>query len=356
MKKLKFISLFILIFSLCLAVCACHTKKNDNTTNNTEIKTEKQFEVLPTMYDFSNAKNQVWVGTFQLIWNDLIDNIIEHPIKFVNYPSKIADNLNKRAFSTDDISENAYYKKWGLVSPQLKTEIENGIKEKFNETSDILNNFNWAPAPDKYILYAMLKKDFEFLEKFNKLKDDKFNGSIGNVKYFGIDDNTSYKQRHSVRILFYNSPQDYAVKLTSKQGDNVYLYRTDDDKTLNEYYKDLNNKTSKNIEYMGENDKFKAPMLDFKTEREFPELSDKPIEKSKFIISEAIETIQFKMDEAGVKLKSEAAMIVEKACIIHEPVKPKLLYFNDKFIIFISENGKKPYFAMKITDAKSLQK
>ena len=31
---------------------------------------------------------------------------------------------------------------------------------------------------------------------------------------------------------------------------------------------------------------------------------------SDFMISQAIETIQFKMDEAGVKLKSEAAMIV----------------------------------------------
>lgn len=354
MRLIKYLSAVILIFSLCIMVSACHTKKYTDQNNN--LNHNQNPAILATTDDKSNAKNQVWAGTFQLVWNDLTDDIIKHPVKFVNYHSDIADNLNKKGFSAKDISENAYYKKWGLVSPDLKTEIENGIKEKFNEKSDILDNFDWTPAEDKYLLYAMLKKDFEFSEKFNKLKDDKFNGSTGNVKYFGTDKDASYKQRHSVKILFYNNPQDFAVMLTSKQGDNVYLYRTNDDKTFTEYYKDMNKKTDKNLEYLGEKDEFKAPMLDFNTKRTFTEFSNKPIEKSSLIISDAIETIKFKMDETGVKLKSEAAIMLEKSCIVQEPIKPRYFFFNDKYIIFISENNKKPYFAMKISDAESLQK
>lgn len=331
----------------------------DNSSNQAvEVKASSDFEILPTMNSVSNAKNQVWVGTFQLVWNDLIDEIIKRPVVFVHEKSVMADNLNKKAFTVNDLSEDSYYKKLGLASPAMKKEIEKGIKEKFNETSDILDSFDWTPAPKKYILYAMLKKDFEYLKPFDKLPESNFVGSEGLVKYFGVSSQSSAALKSTVNVLFYNDNNDFAVKLTSKAGDQVYLYRTDDKKTLDVLYSDMldKSKSYKGNKRLGREDELKVPMMDFKSERKFPELCNKAIKASDFIIEEAIETVQFKMDETGVKLKSEAGIMAKMSALMPDDM-PRYFYFNNRYIIFLAENGKTtPYFAMKVEDVKKLQK
>ena len=32
-------------------------------------------EVLPTMQSKTNVQDRVWVGTFQIVWNDLMDKV-----------------------------------------------------------------------------------------------------------------------------------------------------------------------------------------------------------------------------------------------------------------------------------------
>ena len=318
----------------------------------------KPFEILATMDSTSNAKNQVWVGTFQLIWNDLIDELIKRPVEFVETKSDMADKLNKKSFTTDDLSDSAYYKKWGLASFEMKDEIKKGIKEKFNETSDILDKFDFTPAERKYFLYAMLKKDFQYLHPFDKLEDAEFKGSNGKVKYFGIDGNSQGKLRANINVLFYNNSNDFALSIKSKGDDIIYLYRTDDTKTLDLLYADMLNKAKAydGDKYMTSEDRFKAPVIEFKKERTFGEICNKPIKNTDFIISQALETVQFNMSETGVKLKSEAGMMVGCTSVGPQYRKqPRYFYFNNRYILFLEENGKKPYFAMKIEDAKELQ-
>ncbi len=198
-------------------------------------------EVLPTMQTQSTAPNRIWVGKFQVVWNEAIDNVVHKPIKFADYDSIIAKQLNKKEFKKTNISENAYYTKTGIVSPDLKSEIEKGIKAKFNETSDILDMFDFSYQPDKIFIYAMLKKDFKFLEAFDKLSDSMF----GKNFYFGINEDSKHKLYKNVNVLFYNSREDFAVKLFTKGKDEVILYRTNDDTTFDKYFADLNKKAKK---------------------------------------------------------------------------------------------------------------
>ncbi len=362
MKKSFYVLILVGVMaltSLCADAFSFKFWKKSSKTQAVEIAGRTQdFEILPTMSTVSTAKNQAWAGTFQLIWNDLVDDVVKHPVKFAGEKSTMADNLNKKEFKTSDLLESSYYKKVGLASYELKKEIEKGIKEKFNETSDILDKFDWAPEPNKYILYAMLKKDFEYLKPFDKLPDAEFAGSEGDVKYFGIDSTSSSELKRTVGVLFYNGSNDFAVSLKSKKGDTVYLYRTDDDKTFDRLYADM---ISKLDAYEGSKkfanvDRFKAPMIDFKSETEFPEICDKRIKHSDFMISKAIETVQFKMDETGVKLKSEAGILMKMSLAPMAEV-PRYFYFDGKYVIFMLDDGKtKPYFALKVSDAKKLQK
>ena len=128
--------------------------------------------------------------------------------------------LNKQSFSAEDLSESSYYKKWGPVSLRLKKEIEAGIKAKFNETSDILDQFDWGESAADYFFYAMLKKDFKFAEPFSKVGEGPFLRSTKKVQYFGAE---SFLQKKSVWVLFYKDSSEYAVRLQSKQGDHIYL-------------------------------------------------------------------------------------------------------------------------------------
>lgn len=65
------------------------------------------------------------------------------------------------------MSEESYYKIYGNPTLELKEQIEKAIKEKFNETSDILGDFNWNDKnSEDYFLYFMLKKNLNFLRYF----------------------------------------------------------------------------------------------------------------------------------------------------------------------------------------------
>lgn len=308
-------------------------------------------DILPTMESVSKARNQVWSGVFQLVWNDLIDEVNHQPVVFKQKQPVTADLLNKRAFSVKDLSENAYYKQWGLVSPALKKEIEEKIWEKFHEKSRILDTFDWTPAPDKYLLYAMLKKDLEYIEKFSDLGLGSFQGSTEEVRYFGITKGMAPSVRQSVRVLFYNNNNDFAITLQSKQGDLIHLYKTAEKKPLSLLYTEMKQKAAKGDGgYLRGDDQFKAPKLNFSHQQSYPELEGKLMIPSNFVINKALQSIEFKMDEVGAKLVAEAAIGVTRGISFG-----RNFYFTGAYAIFLEEAGRKPYFAAYISDAAFLQ-
>ena len=93
-------------------------------------------EVQPTMQTRTNAQDRVWVGTFQLVWNDFIDKIVHNPIRFREGTPIFVKELNKQSFTVDDISENSFYKMAGKVTKKTKKKISKAIMKKFGETSD----------------------------------------------------------------------------------------------------------------------------------------------------------------------------------------------------------------------------
>ena len=63
--------------------------------------------LLPTMNTESTAQNRIWVGTFQLVWNDLMDGIVKGPVIFKGKKSITAEQLNKQDFTKEMLSENS---------------------------------------------------------------------------------------------------------------------------------------------------------------------------------------------------------------------------------------------------------
>lgn len=314
-------------------------------------------DVLATMNSRSASPDRVWVGTFQLAWNDLMDKIIHTVIRFREGNPAIIRELNEQTFTTDDISSKYYYKTAGKITKKTRRNIEKAISKKFSETSDLLDELDLTPAKNRFLIYAMLKKDFEFTNEYDKLGVAPF-GKNMTAEYFGIDNHTDEAVKNGVKVLFYNSPQDYAVMLTTKDNDEVYLYKSSANKPFNYLYQDMNQKTEL---YQGNKsltkvDELKVPNIKFFVEKSFDEVTDKRIMGTNYVIQQALETIRFNMDNTGVQLKSEAAMTVMLTSAGPMQEVPRHFYFNDTFVIFLQQKEKTtPYFALRVNDITKFQ-
>ena len=347
------------------------TEGNDN--ENVEIEEVDGIKINPTMLD-NLSGNSAYCPTFQIVWNELANMYVDgKDVVFLNKKLEMIDNLNKKTFTKDDISDEYYYVKVGKMVLSVKKEIEKGIKDKFDETSKILDMVEWIDDSnlenidniDEYVFYTMLKRNFEFNKPFDILDEDGLFGEYKNVKYFGIDEESDKDLRKQIDVLYYNNQADFAVKLKTKDNDEIIVLRKENDnfKTFDEVYTYLNNQTEK---YKGnkeitENDFLKVPNIKFDVLKKYDELRlgiflDK--DNNEKVITEAIQTIEFEIDNKGGKLKSEALIAVKNTSIMigDEPIENRYFYCNDDFYMFLKEENKdKPYFALKVDDIKDFQ-
>lgn len=322
-----------------------------------ELKETKGVEVVPTLRDKVSTDTS-WCPTFQLIWNDFKNDIVKEDIKF-DEKLNVLDNLNKEEFTTKDISDNYYYKIYGRKNLELKNKIETAIKEKFNQTSDILDKFDWSSDAldsgnnmiDRYFLYSMLYREFEFNKKFDTF-NDKFKDKE-NVEYFGIIKESNLI-RNQIKVYYYNNENDFAIKLITKNNDEVIVVKNPKGETFEEIYNNIKDKQTTSF---NSDDNFMMPKIDFNVLREYSELENKEIETIDgiYTIEKAIQSIKFSLDEKGGKVKSEAGMDVKfEATALDKKIRN--FYVDDTFALFLKESNKdKPYFALKVDDITKFQ-
>lgn len=214
------------------------------------------------------------------------------------------------------------------------------------------------PDLRRYFFYTMLYREFEYKQRFTVLENSNF-GNYEDVKYFGVASNSSSEVRNQIIVLFYNSKDDFAIKLTTKSNDEVIFYKNPKGKTFNEIYSNMTNDANKytGSKNFSNNDTFKVPMINFNVKREYNELQNKPFyddENREYVIEKAVQTINFKLDEKGGRVKSEAAIDTN---VTSAPVKESRNFdVDDTFAIFLKESSRDmPYFAARIDNIKKYQ-
>ena len=345
-------------------------EKTNNVIEEDEIEENDIISVVPTMNDVL-SKDSCWCGTFQLVWNDMKNEVVKKDVEF-DPQIRMVENLNKEDFNETMISDEYYYKIYGIKNQLLKEKIEKGIQEKFNQKSDILDDFDWIEPPadqnvKKYFFYTMLYRNFEFLKEFNELENDSFAKKYNGVEYFGIDKNGNKEVRYQIDVLYYNSKDDFAILINTKTKDEVILCKNPKGNTFASIYQNMNDEADK---YTGSKtfedvDEFKAPKLTFNEKREYQELEHKEFETADpiykhAVIEQAIQTIKFSLDQKGGEIKSEAgiALDIYTASFNEKTNKkePRYFYVDDTFALFLREQGKEnPYFAARIEDITKVQ-
>ena len=323
-----------------------------------------EIEVQPAMLSRSNEQDRVWAGTFQIAWNELLDKYTRMPVRFRESTPMTAKELNRKSFTGTSLSEKCYYKYLGKVNKNTQKIITKALKKKFNETSDILDGLDFAPNSSSFLIYTMLKKDFEFTSEYDKLGVSKF-GKDMTAQYFGIDANTDSEKRQDIKVLYYNNQYDFAIILPAKGNDEVYLYKNGANKDFQSLYKDMTVKASK---YTGSKtfngtDELQVPEIKFDITKTFNELTSQRIMGTNLTIGQAVETIQFNMDNKVVQPKSEAEITVETAFSQtdeEENIGSRYFYLDNTFVIFLKEKPKgqtrtQPYFALRVNDIRKFQ-
>jgi hypothetical protein len=367
----KILALTLLLASLILTGCGFVTidpiepvapiKSGDEGTYS---QTEG-INVVPTINDAASG-DAAWCATFQLVWNDLKNEYVKQDIQFA-IPSEMVDNLNLETFKEKMISDEYYYKTWGKKTLEKKAEIEKGIKDKFDEKSDVLDLIDWENLDsedcERMIFYTMLRRNFEYPKEFSKLKNGTFADKYENVKYFGIDASTDEQVFSQVRVLFYNSPTNFAVVLETKGGDEVILCKNPTGNNFGQMYAAVQAQANayKGDKRFNEMDELKVPYISMDELREYNELCNIPFLTSDgktVIIDQAMQTIKFDIDEKGGKIKSEAVIATKENSIMMPDEKdPRNFYFDDTFVLFLKEESKDfPYFATLISDITKYQK
>ena len=334
----KVLKIFVIIICTTIAltgiVYATTVIYNKYIKNNTNHNITMNPSYQSTLDE--NTINNLWVGTLDLAWKELEDKIGLNKIELEGEMPQIANDLNESTFSKEMLNPNDY---------------------KINVERTVTNG---------YKIDATLNKELNFLESFDNFNDYKwtFGNSDEAIKYFGINNASPEKMNRNVEILFYNKlnngsllSNDMAIKLKTKEGDEIILYRTDDKKSFDEYYEDIKAKTKnyKGRTEFSQDDELRVPYVKVNGMINYNQLYDKKIKNSKGLyIYDVIQNVNFYLNERGCNLSSKATMVTEYMGIGEDT---KYCYFQDTFIIFMKEKkSDKPYFALKVDNNDILEK
>ena len=320
-------------------------------------KLQEKATLIPTTTSELGNNNDVWVGTFQIAWNEFMDERVGGKVEFEGENSELVNELNKQLFKKDMISSEDYYIKIGETTEELKEEIARDIKEKFGITnSPALNEINFNPINGDTI-YTMLYKKFNFLTPFDRIHDMSFNGSEEMVKCFGINNASDDELRNNVEVLFYNNSSDFAVKLKTKENEEVILYCNNTNLPFNDLYKELNEKTTTYTDdrNLSEGEQLSIPYINIDTNIEYNELCNKIIRNAEGLyIANAIQNLTFILNETGGNLISEAGIKDQYQSV---SINTRSFHYTKPFVLFLKEADKeKPYFALKVDNIDILEK
>lgn len=281
-------------------------------------------------------------------------------VEFEEGNSMLVDELNKKTFTKDMLSKEDYYIKVGKTSPKLKEEIKNELAQKFNiNVSNMLDEIDFENDTNAimgYTVYSMLMKNFEFIVPFDKLGGFRFNDNEGYVEYFGINNASDESLNQNVEVLFYNNQNDFAVKLKTKENEELILYMNETYTSFNDMYNEIEEK-SKNYsgdKTFNQSDELKIPYINVDTIINYDELCGKIIKDTdQMYISNAIQNVKFTLNEKGGNLLSEATVVSEYNSLAENA---RFFNFTKPFVLFMKEENKdKPYFSLKVDNVNILE-
>ncbi|MBN1507061.1 MAG: hypothetical protein JW955_09455 [Sedimentisphaerales bacterium] len=324
-----------------------------------------QTVIVPTLDSPSPpGKNVIWCSSFQLAWNELRDNVLKAPLQVIG-AEEVADRLNVAKQSTSDLEPESFYATGGWIRDGIVDKIRKDMAAKF--PSHVLPDFSGYDSG--LLAYCYLTANVPFKVPFGQIeKGLAFTDSQGGksrVEAFGLPGLFGYwhvEVREQVEVLYVGSDpnlkdpweiSEYAIDLCKySQPYQVVAALVEPRGSLAETFEYVRSqvdkaKHSEDLHELGRRDILEVPEMVWRIDHRFLQLIGKPLANVKGPITEAMQTIEFRLDRSGAKVESEALMAAK--------ARPNRFAFDRPFLVYMQKRGaEQPFLVMWVDNAELL--
>lgn len=313
-----------------------------------------------------------WCVTMQICWDSLLGQLCGGgPLVPKGEERSLVLALNDGRLGRDTIPNDHYYAYAGPRNSAARREIEDAIRLKFGQTSDVLGAIDWSAAPEglvDFLFYCMLYREFSFPVPFGVAEDVNWGGEsfVTCFEAADPDPHLEERMRRQVHPLYYLDEEHHAVSIATKEGDRVILVRSPEGASFSDMWEAIQRRAGKanrrQKKPLGENDTFCCPNLSLDLYKEFKELEGVEFDAadgSPCKIGQALQTIRMRLDNEGGEVKSEAALLALAGCLPMELPDVREFIYDGPFTLFLLDgrlrHGSKPYLALMVDDIELFQ-
>lgn len=316
------------------------------------------------------GRNVIYCASMAIAWDELKRVAGDQPVELSDAPP-LAEGLNQYVFDRRNLAESSYVARAGTVDGGLIGEIREELDRKFpNALPSLLDRVQ--PGAGQLLIYTYLQKNLPFEEKFDVLPDPlPFQAGNGTttVVSFGIrefvdDGPRASMLKSQVTILDYAHDDDFIIEFhTRAPHDRMILAKIEPGASLAETIAKAQRRIASpdpahHARELHSRETLAVPRLALGVERNFHELIGhdflNPTLAGNFV-ADAVQTIQFRLDETGAVLVSEVEILGENG---HEPSQPgqRNFLFDRPFLLYlIQKDADQAYFGAWIENAELME-
>ncbi|MCF7734458.1 MAG: hypothetical protein K9N23_22435 [Akkermansiaceae bacterium] len=299
-------------------------------------------------------RNLLWCATFQMAWDGAAKQF-GRPLT-LSAPCPLADRLNAAPFDRRWVDEAAVFTTEGAIGGGVLDQITQEAKRRTGRGSELVADLAKGADPTDLVFYALLNKELKFPQPFGKLPATRVGGR--RVSWFGFtpEQRDTAPLLKQLRVHHYGGKRDFVIELeTSDAGEQLLLARLPEPpKTAAELSRTVIGHCQAAPPTGTGSDLLAVPHLVIDQATRFSELEGLRVKANGLILFKALQTIDFKLDEAGVKLRSEAALSF--SCAAQAQVIPRLIIVRPPFAVIMKRtDAPQPYFVGWFANADLLQ-
>ena len=317
---------------------------------------DPSIRVVAALHEPIAPQNSViYCGTMQMAWTAASEAFFANHPRFENAPD-LVKRLNEGRLTSNDISSDAIFVWAATDSTSTRQEINKQLQSQFPD-ADFEVPLD-GQMPSGLIAVACLMKSLRFQEPFEKLTtpvrfDD--GKTTSPVHAFGIDSFRPNDKRHAaiakqVEVVDYAGHGNFILRLKSNRDlDELILASVPPAPTLEETVHLVTEriKAATPGQLIAE-DELSIPVVSIDKTHRFDELVGLVEATSGLVIAEALQHVNFQLDETGASLKSSARLGYLNG--------HRYFIFCKPFLICLRQsNSNVPYFAMWVGSSSVLQ-
>ena len=295
----------------------------------------------------------LWCATFEMAWQALGRDVLKGPpLLGAPAPAEFVAGMNANPYPLDAVDAASCIAVAGRKGDGILDRIAKEGREKFGK--DLPGMAVNLEHPTDILAYAFLRKSLPFERPFETIDGGlAFEGVQGRLPAWGLnagDRIGADALRAQVRLLHRapaDAPDAFVLEFTPKGGaDRILLARVPGSPTLAAAWTGVEERirTGK-ARALRHEAVLKVPRIRASMLRRYGEIEGASVTNAgfeKLFVAEALQTIDFRLDEAGAELESEAALLL-KAAEARE--RPDVFLFDRPFLVaLIRRDAKEPYF------------